>query len=130
MSTNTIALTIQGAVERSGRTASRTRIYEAIKAGELPSYRFGGRRTLKPHEFDAWFESKLKQDSEQGDCKMNQAKKNPALEHGAENTSVKDGYSYQVKANEPDTQADWCTVDGLEPFRDISARVVAGARNE
>jgi len=64
MSTDTIALSVKGAVERSGGIASRTRIYDAIAAGELPAYKFKGRRALKPQEFDAWFESELTRVSE------------------------------------------------------------------
>ena len=57
-----IALTIPGAVARSGNTVSRTRIYEAIKDGQLPSYKIGRRRTLKPDEYDKWFENQLQAD--------------------------------------------------------------------
>jgi excisionase family DNA binding protein len=63
MPIDVIALTIPGAVARSGNTVSRTRIYEAIKDGQLPSYKIGRRRTLKPDEYDKWFGNQLKADT-------------------------------------------------------------------
>ena len=58
-----VTLSIDAAVDRSGKLVSRTRIYDNIKSGDLPSYKLGnGRRGLKTPEFDAWLESQLRAD--------------------------------------------------------------------
>lgn len=46
------ALTVSGAVTYS--QLSRSRLYELIRTGELPSFTVGGRRMIRPAAVDAF----------------------------------------------------------------------------
>jgi excisionase family DNA binding protein len=50
------ALSIEEAVKASG--ISRTKLYEFISSGELPSCKLGRRRVVRPEALDAWLASK------------------------------------------------------------------------
>jgi excisionase family DNA binding protein len=50
------ALSIDEAVKASG--ISRTKLYEFISSGELPSVKLGKRRLVRPEALDAWLTSK------------------------------------------------------------------------
>lgn len=53
VTTQPLAFTITGAVSYSG--LSRSRLYELIRAGDLPSLTVGGRRMIYRSDLDAFF---------------------------------------------------------------------------
>lgn len=53
------AFSVEEASKASG--ISRTKLYEFISSGELPSVKLGKRRLIRPEALDAWLVSKERQ---------------------------------------------------------------------